>query len=121
MKPDLRLDLKLKQREENTFAYSGDDDRDLACRDLQERFARRFPGLLLIWDEVNRNADREQQKFTLKDAASGQKIRLIFVTNEAFENDEIGSFLVQFEDHLEEFVQKKAESLRFRIGRFDIH
>jgi len=40
------------------------------------------------------------------------------VTNEAIEDDELGSFLIQFEDHLEEFAKKSAEALRFRMGRF---
>jgi hypothetical protein len=117
--PALRVDVKLKLRGADTYNYNGDDDRDLACKDLQERFGRRFPGLLLVWDEANRNTDREWQKFTLKEAASNQKIRLVFVTNDAFENDEMGSFLIQFEDHLEEFAKKSQEALRFRMGRFE--
>ena len=117
--PDLRVELKLKQRKVDTYTYNGDQDRDLACKDLQERFGRRFPGLFLVWDEANRNTDREWQKFTLKDTTSGQKIRLVFVSNDAFENDEMGSFMVQFEDHLEEFAKKSMEALRFRMGRFE--
>lgn len=116
---ELQGELKLQQREADTLDYKGDESRDLACKDLQERFGRRFPGLLLVWDEANRNADREKQKFILKDAASGQKLRLVFVTNEAFENDEMGSFMVQFEDRLKEFVKKSPEALRFMMGRFE--
>lgn len=116
--PDLRIELKLKQREADTFYYNGAESRDLACKDLQKRFAKRFPGLLLIWDEANRNTGTEGQKFTLKDAVSGQKIRFVFVSNDAFENDEMGSFMVQFEDHLEEFAKKSPEALKFRMGRF---
>jgi len=52
MKPELRIECKLKQREADTTIYNGDERRDLACKDLQERFGRRFPGLLLVWDEV---------------------------------------------------------------------
>jgi len=103
----------------DTLYYKDDKSRDLVCKDLQERFWERFPGLLLVWDEANRNTGKEWQKFTLKDAASSQKIRLVLVTNDAFENDEMGSFMVQFEDHLEEFTKKSSEALRFRIGRFE--
>lgn len=47
--------------------YNGDEKRDKQCRDIERQFSRRFPGLLLIWDEANRNSLRELQKFTLKD------------------------------------------------------
>ncbi len=116
---ELRIEGKLNRKKENTYIYNGDQDRDLACKDLEERFSERFPGLLLAWDKANRNTDREWQKFALKDTTSSQKIRLVFVTNDAFENDELGSFLIQFEDHLEEFAQKSSEALRFRMGRFE--
>jgi len=95
-----------------------DEKRNKACKDLEKRFAERFPGLFLIWDEANRNNITEWQKFTLKEVVSGQKLRLIFVTNDAFDNDEMGSFLIQFEDHIEEFSKKSQEALRFRMGRF---
>ncbi len=49
--PELRLECKLKQGEEDTNFYNGDESRDLAYKNLQERFERRFPGLLLVWDE----------------------------------------------------------------------
>jgi len=103
----------------DTYIYNGDESRDLACKDIQERFARRFPGLFLIWDEANRNTGQEWQKFTLKDAASGQKICLVLITNETFKDDEMGSFLIQFEDNLLEFTKKSSESLRFRVGKFE--
>lgn len=93
-----------------------DDKRNKACKDLERKFAERFPGLLLIWDVANRNNISEWQKFTLKEAVSGQNIRLVFVTNDAFENDEMRSFLIQFADRLEEFVKKSTEPLRFKNG-----
>jgi hypothetical protein len=118
--PELRVDVKLKQREaHDMYINDGDEDRDLACSNLQERFKRRFPGLLLIWDEANKNTTQEWQKFALKNEASGQKIRLVLVTNEAFEDDEMGSFLIQFEDNLEEYTKKSSETLRFKMGRFE--
>lgn len=98
--------------------YTDDKARDRQCQDLQRHFTERFPGLLLIWDEADRNNIKEWQKFTLKEVVSGQKIRFVFVTNDAFENDEMISFLVQFEDGIEEFVKKSAGELRFRLGKF---
>lgn len=98
--------------------YTDDKARDRQCQDLQRHFTERFPGLLLIWDEADRNNIKEWQKFTLKEVVSGQKIRFVFVTNDAFENDEMISFLVQFEDDIEEYTRKCPNPLRFKAGRF---
>ncbi|MEL7555698.1 MAG: hypothetical protein AAGU26_05935 [bacterium] len=54
--------------------YNGDEKRDKQCRDLERQFSRRFPGLLLIWDEANRNNIKKWQKFALKEMVEGQKI-----------------------------------------------
>ena len=97
-----------------------DEKRNNACKDLERKFAERFPGLQLIWDEVNKNNLEKWQKFALKEMVEGQKIRLVFVTNDAFENDEMGSFLIQFKDHLEEFTQKSTKAIRYREERLEI-
>ena len=51
-----------------------DEKRNNACKDLERKFAERFPGLQLIWDEANRNNISEWQKFALKEMVEGQKI-----------------------------------------------
>lgn len=60
---------------------------------------------------MNKNNLEKWQKFALKEMVEGQKIRLVFVTNDAFENDEMGSFLMQFEDYLEEFAKKSIKAI----------
>lgn len=96
-----------------------DEERNKTCKDLEREFAERFPGLQLIWDRVNRNNIKKWQKFALKEVVSGQKLRFVFVTNDTFENNEMGSFLIQFEDNLQEFAKKSPEELRFKRGRFE--
>lgn len=100
--------------------YTDDKARDRQCQDLQRHFTERFPGLLLIWDEADRNNIKEWQKFTLKEAVSGQKIRLVFVTNDAFENDEMRFFLLKFEDRMGEFVMKSNKPIRYKNSWLEI-
>jgi hypothetical protein len=96
-----------------------DEKRNKACKDLERKFAERFVGLQLIWSEIDRNS-REVQKFTLKEAISGQKLRLVFITNGSFANDEMGSFLSKFEDRFEEFMAIGMHDLKFEKGKFVI-
>jgi len=51
-----------------------DEERNKTCKDLEREFAERFPGLQLIWDEVNKNNLEKWQKFALKEMVEGQKI-----------------------------------------------
>lgn len=94
-----------------------DEKRNNACKDLERKFVERFPGLQLIWSKIGRNS-REVQKFTLKEAISGQKLRLVFITNGSFANDEMGSFLSKFEDRFEEFAQKNNHPIHYKQEKF---
>lgn len=53
-----------------------------------------------------------------KDAVSGQKLRLIFVTNDSFDNDEIGAILSKFEGRFKEFATRETHDLIFKDGSF---
>jgi len=96
-----------------------DEERNKACKELEKKFPERFPGLLFVWDYVDRNNITGWQKFILKELASGQKIRIVFISNTAFKNDEMGSFLVQFEDHLEELFQKGNGVIRYKNRKLE--
>lgn len=96
-----------------------DEKRNNACKDLERKFAERFPGLQLIWSKVDRNS-REMQKFRLVDSISGQKLRLVFISNESFEDGTVDSFLRKFEEKLEDYALKNSLAIKYKNSRLII-
>lgn len=93
-----------------------DEKRNKACKDLEKKFAERFLGLHLIWSEADRNS-REMQKFRLVDSISGQKLRLVFISNESFEDGTVDSFLRKFEEGIDVLAKRGNESMKYYNGR----
>ena len=77
-----------------------DEKLNAQCRELGKRFSTRFPGLSLVWSQIDRANKDDCQKFRLVETVSGKKLRLVFISNESFEDETIGSFLSKFEDFL---------------------
>jgi len=117
--PRLTLKPKLVKREEDMNFILDDEDRNRQCQDLEKRFATRFPGLSLEWSEPDRNG-REVQKFRLFDSLSLKKLRLVFISNESFEDETVSAFLNKFEDFLETIAGKDPGDLLFKNGRLSI-
>ncbi len=90
--------------------------RNKVCKDVANNFGERFPGLLLIWSEMDRNS-REVQKFRLMDSISGQKLRLVFISNESFEDETIDSFIRKFEEKLKDYAIKSSLSIKYKNSR----
>lgn len=90
-----------------------DEKRNKACKDLEKKFAERFLGLHLIWSEADRNS-REMQKFRLVDSISGQKLRLVFISNESFEDGTVDSFLRKFEEKVGAYATKNSLAIKYK-------
>lgn len=95
------------------------EKRNQACKELQRKFSERFVGLQLIWSYIDRNS-KEVQKFRLVDSISGHKLRLVFISNESFEDGTIESFLSKFEDTVEQIMGDMPGNIYYKKARLSI-